>query len=333
MGRKLKASDVIALVEANDPGTTSVDLSGSTIFQMKHIEYARRLASALPTNCYLTELKLNKCGITDGDTLALAHALAENTTLLSLSLEGNSVHDAGGIALAEALEVNSTLREINLFGQQGGGKWGEPCLASWVAMYEHNITLLKIVWRTESRQTVTLTRCTGRNTDINRAIHNGSDYVRMLPMGLRHLHGSLAYYELPDIKTARGGVAKQANKARSTGAGMVMRNGVADKVAASGTVMSRLAAMRAGGDAGGASPTQMPWVKPPGANKPTLAASSGGADMGARAEIRGWLAQEGEFEAAFEHLDANHDGFVCDTGFISITPVDPYAYYTPRTQW
>ena len=51
----------------------------------------------------------------------------------------------------------------------------------------------------------------------------------------------LEYYELPDVKSTRGGVAQTASPGRKAQRGMVMRNGVADKVAASGTVMARLA--------------------------------------------------------------------------------------------
>ena len=89
----------------------------------------------------------------------------------------------------------------------------------------------------------------------------------MLPAGLRASPPKLTYYEVPDVKATRGGVAAKENAARKADRGMVMRNGVADKVAASGTVMARLAAMR--GEAAGGAPS---WKKPEPAPAPVKAA-------------------------------------------------------------
>jgi len=139
--------------------------------------------------------------------------------------------------------VNSTLRQINVFGQKGGTKWGEPCLGQWVAMYATNVTLLNIVWRTSSRQTVALTKLMARNTDINRALKQGKDYFHHLPDGLRADPPHLLHYDMPDVRTTRGAIAAKPGRA-SVHAGVVMRNGVADAVAPAGTIAARLAAMR-----------------------------------------------------------------------------------------
>ena len=61
------------------------------------------------------------------------------------------------------------------------GKWGDGCLGQWLEMYQTNVTLLKIVWRTDSKKTVTLTSFLARNTDINRALEKDGDYVKLLP--------------------------------------------------------------------------------------------------------------------------------------------------------
>ena len=85
----------------------------------------------------------------------------------------------------------------------------------------------------------------------------------MLPAGLRASPPKLTYYEVPDVKATRGGVAAKENAARKADRGMVMRNGVADKVAASGTVMARLAAMR--GEAAEEPAWKQPEPEPAGA--------------------------------------------------------------------
>ena len=203
-------------------------MTGSTVYQMKHVQYTKTLAAGLARNTHLKSLTLSNCGLTDADAELLAEALTANSTLLSLGLEGNSIKDAGCSAIARALGRNHTLREINIFGQPG--RWGEACLDAWLSMYETNVTLLKIVWRTDSKKTVALTGRTARNTDINRALQKGGDYVKLLPPAMRGSPPALSFYKVPDVKSTRGGVAAKANEARQTRAGMVMRNGVADKV-------------------------------------------------------------------------------------------------------
>jgi hypothetical protein len=42
-----------------------------------------------------------------------------------------------------------------VFGQEGGRKWGEGTLSEWLTAYRTNVTLLNIIWSTNSKQTVT----------------------------------------------------------------------------------------------------------------------------------------------------------------------------------
>ena len=41
---------------------------------------------------------------------------------------------------------------LNLFGQQGGHKMGDATLHAFCDMFDTNVTLLKITWRLDSRQ-------------------------------------------------------------------------------------------------------------------------------------------------------------------------------------
>ena len=91
---------------------------------------------------------------------------------------------------------NSTLREIELFGMQGGGKWGEGCLATWLDMYKTNVTLLRINWSMSSKQTVTLTKMLARNTDINRCLGRGEDPTHQFPATLKKSPPPLTFYKI-----------------------------------------------------------------------------------------------------------------------------------------
>ena len=154
-----------------------------------------------------------------------------------MSLKGNRIKDAGCRALAKALSDNTTLRIFNIFGQQGGAKWGEATLSEWVVMYKTNVTLLNIIWSTSSKQTVALTSLQNRNGNINRALRDGrqAELLSLLPLALRAAPPpALHYFELPDVRQKRGGVAAAPVPAGrlASGAGKVMRNGVEDVAAA-----------------------------------------------------------------------------------------------------
>ena len=45
------------------------------------------------------------------------------------------------------------------------------------------MTLLKIVWRLESRQSFRLTKLLTRNNDIDRRIKSGKEYESLMPEG------------------------------------------------------------------------------------------------------------------------------------------------------
>ena len=193
--KKLGAADCIAAIAANDPEMkTCTDLAASTVFSMKSNEYTDKLCAALSKNTQLTDLDLSDCGLTDANAVSLAQTLSASS-LVKLNLNKNKIRDEGCSAIAKALATNTTLREIELFGMQGGGKWGEGCVATWLEMYKTNITLLRINWSTSSKQTVTLTKMLARNTDINRCLGHGEDPAQFLPATLKEAPPQITFYK------------------------------------------------------------------------------------------------------------------------------------------
>lgn len=113
----------------------------------------------------------------------LAEGLAANTSITVLDLQKNRINNDGGTALAKGIANNKSLLEINLMNQVG--RWGDQCLDAFLAMFETNITLLKITWRLESRKSFALNKMITRNNEIDRRKKNGMDYQDLLPSALK----------------------------------------------------------------------------------------------------------------------------------------------------
>ena len=118
---------------------------------MKLGELMPQLAAALATNTTCRELNLAGCGVNDVACQQLAEALGRNNTLCSLNLENNKVDNNGAIAIARALAGNRGLMLLNLLNQKGS-RFGDSTLTEYLTMFDTNVTLLKIIWRLESRQ-------------------------------------------------------------------------------------------------------------------------------------------------------------------------------------
>jgi hypothetical protein len=80
----------------------------------------------------------------------------------------NRINNDGGAALAKGIANNTTLVEINLMNQPS--RWGDGCLDAFLAMFDTNITLLKINWRLESRKSFALNKMITRNNEIDRYV-------------------------------------------------------------------------------------------------------------------------------------------------------------------
>ena len=187
----LTPTAAIERLSANDPTLTTCDLTKSAVLQMKGAELVPKLAAALEKNTHCLELKLAECNISDAIVADLAAALTKNKALVSLDLQTNKVGNDGATSLAKALAANRTLMVLNLFGQQGGHKMGDATLHAFCDMFDTNVTLLKITWRLDSRQSFRINKLLVRNNDIDRRIKSGRDYADLLPTGVAPLDAPL----------------------------------------------------------------------------------------------------------------------------------------------
>jgi NAD(P)-dependent dehydrogenase (short-subunit alcohol dehydrogenase family) len=176
---QLSPAEATRRLRENDPTFLQCDLSSNAVLQAKGSSLIPALCEALAQNTCCRELILMGCGIDDITCNPLATALRSNTTLTLLNLEDNRINNAGAQALARALEANTALVELNLLKQKG--RFGDATLEAYLSMFEVNITLLKIVWRLDSRQSFQLTKKLTRNQEIARRRQQGLDYSHLLP--------------------------------------------------------------------------------------------------------------------------------------------------------
>ena len=187
---KLTPGVAIERLAANDPTLKNCDLSKNAVLQMKGPELIPQLAVALASNTHCMELNLADCNITDQTVAPLGEALAKNKGLVNLTLSDNKIGNDGGASLASGIASNQTLMQLDLFGQKGT-KFGDATLHAFTTMFDKNITLLKIVWRLESRQSFRLTKMLTRNNEIDRRIKDRRDYGDLLPDGVTPLSAAL----------------------------------------------------------------------------------------------------------------------------------------------
>eukprot|EP00007_Cunea_sp_BSH-02190019_P005503 CAMPEP_0174230464 /NCGR_PEP_ID=MMETSP0417-20130205/1226_1 /TAXON_ID=242541 /ORGANISM="Mayorella sp, Strain BSH-02190019" /LENGTH=1128 /DNA_ID=CAMNT_0015308161 /DNA_START=9 /DNA_END=3392 /DNA_ORIENTATION=- len=164
-------SVAIQRIRENDPSLKHLILSQGSTFQMKSIEYAKQIASALKSNSHLIILELAECNITDAGAQALGEALKVNRALEKLDLGRNKIGSAGLTGLAQGLTVNRTLRELILLGQSQ--MFGEPALRAVLNMLEKNFVLQTIQWRIDSRQSFAINKRLTRNRDAGRLERTG----------------------------------------------------------------------------------------------------------------------------------------------------------------
>ena len=259
-GFGMTATAATQKLETNDPSLTICDLSNNAVLQMKAPELMPKLAAALAVNTTCLELNLSNCNLTDPVVAFLATALEKNTTLVSLNLEGNKVGNDGMTSLANSLAKNRGLMQLNLLGQKGT-RFGDACLHAVTTMFDTNITLIRIVWRLESRQSFRINKLIVRNNDINKRIRDGKDYADILPQGVAPMSEAL--------------IAQRADAAYLIhGSGDSVRQSRTDSTDdESGRISARLSA-RGSGEAAGAA-TCFPRVvssgssaQPPAAPKP-----------------------------------------------------------------
>lgn len=179
----------------------------SLCLQCRPEEYTKQLSAALKTAKYLKQLRLEGNGLGDREAAVLAEGIAANTSLQVLDLQKNRIGNDGGSALAKGIAKNSSLIEINLMNQPS--RWGDSCLDSFLAMFETNITLLKITWRLESRKSFAINKLITRNNEIDRRKKCGMPYHDLLPSALKG--GDVGKENVPahkhDVSTPPSGAA------------------------------------------------------------------------------------------------------------------------------
>ena len=154
-----------------------------TRLQCRPDEYTAQLSAALKKNKYLKQLRLEGNGLGDRDCAVLAEGIAANSCLQVLDLQKNRISNDGGSALANGIAKNTSLIEINLMNQPA--RWGDGCLDAFLAMFDSNVTLLKITWRLESRKSFALNKMITRNNEIDRRKKCGMAYHDLLPAALK----------------------------------------------------------------------------------------------------------------------------------------------------
>jgi len=182
--KMLTPTEAIQRLSDNDPSFTKCNLTKSAVLQMPSgSELIMKLAAALATNTHCLELIMEDCNIGDKEAAAIAEALKTNNTLVHLDVQNNRIKDEGGTALANAIAVNQMLIQLNILNQKNQPKtaFGDATLHAIGDMFDTNITLLKIIWRLESRQSFTLNKKMVRNNDIDRRIKAGKEYGDIMP--------------------------------------------------------------------------------------------------------------------------------------------------------
>jgi len=240
-GLGLTPATAVERLAANDPSLTVCDLRNNAVLQMKASELVPKLAAALAGNNTCQELNLGACGINDECATSLASALAQNTTLIHINLEENRIGNDGATAIAKALAQNRTLMQLNMLNQKGT-RFGDATLHAFTDMFATNVTLLKIIWRLESRQSFRLTKMLTRNNDIDRRIKAGKDYADLLPSGAEPLSAALIAQRAGGAAFVGTPRASAEDSARSSandsgGGGGTWRAGVSDTASRTGTAV------------------------------------------------------------------------------------------------
>merc|ERR1719223_2030720 len=142
------------------------------------------LSSALRSNVVVKVLILRELQIGDNVMDALAALLSENHTITELDLQQNLITSNGVITLAQGLSKNRSVHTLNLMNQKTR-TFGEACVESFKDVFQSNITLTKLQWQVNSRNTSSLAKSITRNIDIWRCVAGGRDYCALLPDHMR----------------------------------------------------------------------------------------------------------------------------------------------------
>jgi len=202
-GGFVSPAKLIEKVESNDAELSELDLSDNSSYKMKSREYTKKIGDALKTNTNLKKLVLKGLEIDDAAVATIADGLAANKGLSLLVLEKNKIGTVGAEAIANALKTNTSLAELNLLGNK---EFGEQALFAWIGCFEYNVTLTKIVWRLNSRQSFSINKCIARNVEIQKKLKEGKNVDNLLPA---HCVGATRNSPIPESKTPAAETKKE----------------------------------------------------------------------------------------------------------------------------
>ena len=152
-------------LEENHRRTQDLNLAGSNVWRSKSVQMTNNLVDALLSNTKLTALNLSNCMLNDACLVTLSTMLSHNSTIFDLNLADNKFSRPGLTSLATSLSTNSGLLSLNLSGHRINS---EVC-AAFLAMYNTNVTLCKLVWNPEvSGYNLRFSELALRNSEIDR---------------------------------------------------------------------------------------------------------------------------------------------------------------------
>jgi hypothetical protein len=165
-------SKAVEAITNNDPAHTHINLGGNSSFQMNPAKYASDIFKAMVANTSVTDLDLSNCGIPTGNASEIAEMIRQNKTLKVLNLSKNKISSEGIEEILAALKDNASIVELNLL-DAGPSRLGEGALSALCTSLETNVTLIKVIWRLDSRQAWKITKFLSRNMEIERRIAQG----------------------------------------------------------------------------------------------------------------------------------------------------------------
>lgn len=168
----MSLSNAIAAIAANDSSVSRFSNKG----QPMSTSQLETLGKALRDNTYLTDLDLDKAGVTNAVGLLLGESLKTNRTLTVLSMKAHKMGAEGVTAVAEALtDRDASLLTLNLEDAAPCGTAAEQALAT---MFTKNINLVSVYIKAMDMQSrLRITEGEVRNRTISTCRAKGVDFL------------------------------------------------------------------------------------------------------------------------------------------------------------
>jgi myosin-5 len=168
-------------IEENQKHLQEINLHSSVVWKGKSVLMMNKLADAMLRNTKLTSINLSDCMVNDEGLRFLTAALAKNGTLFHLCLSQNKIGRPALLDLGAALATNTGLISLDLTGI----RVDSSVCACFAETFNTNLTLLKLIWDPEVRAyNLKFTELLNRNCEIDRAVHDGRPFDKLVPLGL-----------------------------------------------------------------------------------------------------------------------------------------------------